>query len=184
MWIKRVVGCWMLVTGLKSQAAGHRSHKRQKDDRSLCSLGRGKRNKTMDDIRTEGRRKIVPSGLGRWKKRKNMRTGTGINTDETTKKWKMREDKTPPFRVFLFDSVDKKPGLLVQLVQLVHQIPLFPPLPKGEERGILLLHPAPNRHQADQTRAEQPGCGGDGDGSDQPLIIYQITIAINPRSDP
>ena len=33
----------MLVTGLKSQAAGHRSHKRQKDDRSAAAeLGRGK----------------------------------------------------------------------------------------------------------------------------------------------
>jgi len=51
------------------------------------------------------------------------------------------ERQKTPSRVFLFDWIDKKPGLFVQWVQPVHQIFLFSPLSFGVRLAILeFLH--------------------------------------------
>jgi len=45
------------------------------------------------------------------------------------------------------------------------------PSAKGEYRGSLLFHPASDHHQADQARPEEPGSGGNGNGSGNDKVL-------------
>ena len=80
------------------------------------------------------------------------------------------ERRSPALPGFSVRLGQLRAALLVQLGQLVHQIPIFPPCARGKGRGVLVPHPSADHRQPDQARAEEPGRGGDGNSGHGDIV--------------